>query len=292
VTQNMVYSQDIRGDQVMSETVAGEWGRPVNTAAHQKGGIHDDETAADLGFEGGTVAGSIHMEQFLPLLLDAFGDAWWSTGVLSMYFKQATVDRQPVRCFLMPGNSGQARVWMENEEQQMIMEGTANLGDCTLPTALGARLDALRPAGELRILKNMAVDQQTQAETQVGSQFMDNQLQVITESHENFTSNAAYGQRVLSNTQVVRIFDPAEQRLAEAAIQPFVGLYGGIEVAFEKGPVLEETAYESTCKVVGLSDSPKTEILWRESQLLKDGQPVARMLKMDRLMKNSSPLWD
>ena len=56
----------------MSATLAGEWGTPVNTAAHQKGGIHDDDTATDLGFRGGTVAGSIHMEQFLPLLLDVF----------------------------------------------------------------------------------------------------------------------------------------------------------------------------------------------------------------------------
>ena len=120
---------------------------------------------------------------------------------------------------------------------------------------------------------------------------MNEQLRVITQSHEHFVSDEAYGERVLSNTQVVRIFDPAEQQIAESAIQPFVGLYGGIEIAFENGPVLEETDYESTCKVVGLSDSPQTEILWRENQLLKDGKPIASMLKMDRLMKNSSPLW-
>ena len=101
----------------MSATLAGEWGTPVNTSAHQKGGIHDDDTATDLGFRGGTVAGSIHMEQFLPLLLDAFSEAWWRNGVLSMYFRQATVDRQPVRCFLTPSDSGQAKVWMENEDQ-------------------------------------------------------------------------------------------------------------------------------------------------------------------------------
>ena len=275
----------------MSATLAGEWGTPVNTSAHQKGGIHDDDTATDLGFRGGTVAGSIHMEQFLPLLLDAFSEAWWRNGVLSMYFRQATVDRQPVRCFLTPSSSGQAKVWMENEDQQIIMEGSANLSDCPKSSALRERLAVVRPADELRILKDISLGHQASAKTRVERRFMDEQLRVITQSHEHFVSDKAYGERVLSNTQVVRIFDPAEQQIAESAIQPFVGLYGGIEIAFENGPVLEETDYESTSKVVGLSDSPQTEILWRENQLLKDGKPIASMLKMDRLMKNSSPLW-
>ena len=98
-------------------------------------------------------------------------------------------------------------------------------------------------------------------------------------------------QRALPYTQTVRVFDAAEQALAKPAVHPFVGLYGGIEIAFVHGPVLEETDYDSTSTVVGLGDSPKTEILWRESELYKDGQLIARMLKMDRLLKNSSPLW-
>ncbi len=64
----------------MQAAITGEWRRPVNTAAHQKGGIHDDDTATDLGFRGGTVAGAIHMEQFPPLLLEMFGADFWQTG--------------------------------------------------------------------------------------------------------------------------------------------------------------------------------------------------------------------
>jgi len=72
---------------------------------------------------------------------------------------------------------------------------------------------------------------------------------------------------------------------------PFVGLYGAIEIEFINGPVLAETEYKGSGEIVGLSDSPQTEILWRDSILMTD-KPIARMLKMDRLMKNSSPLWD
>ena len=38
--------------------------RSVNNARHIPGSIHDDATATKLGFRGGTVAGSIHLELF------------------------------------------------------------------------------------------------------------------------------------------------------------------------------------------------------------------------------------
>ena len=39
--------------------------------------IHDDATAAELGFRGGTVAGDVHMNQFPPVLLRVFGKEWF-----------------------------------------------------------------------------------------------------------------------------------------------------------------------------------------------------------------------
>ena len=53
----------------------GEFRKPRNSAAEVKGSIHDDATASKLGFKGGTVAGSIHMDQFVPGLLELYGDA-------------------------------------------------------------------------------------------------------------------------------------------------------------------------------------------------------------------------
>ena len=48
---------------------------PANLAADAAGSIHDDTTAQKLGFRGGTVAGSVHMQQFPPMppseMLDA-----------------------------------------------------------------------------------------------------------------------------------------------------------------------------------------------------------------------------
>ncbi len=290
-------TRTIRGRDIdMQAHITGEWRRPTNTAADQKGGIHDDDTATDLGFRGGTVAGSIHMEQFPPLLEQVFGEAYWRTGSLSLYFRSATVDQEPVRCFVgEPVDAGAVRraaVWMENEAGETIMSGTAACGGHDTGSELRARLAELRPVTELRILKDMAVgDTCSAVPTRVSDERVDRQLTVITEPLAWYRDPARFGARVLPMTGVVGMFDPAEQELARPAIQPFVGLYGAIEIEFVNGPVFSETSYLSSGEIVGLTDSPKTEVLWRDLQLEQDGRPVARMLKMDRILKDSSPLW-
>ena len=280
----------------MQAAITGEWRRPVNTAAHQKGGIHDDDTATDLGFRGGTVAGAIHMEQFPPLLLEMFGADFWQTGTLSMYFRSATVDREPVRCLTTEpkrvGNIRRTNVWMEKEDGTIVASGTASCGGHDEKSELRSKLESIRPISELRILKNLKVGARCEDQRCfVENSFLDAQLGVITEPLSCYKTSNEFSGRVLPVTQVVRAFDPPEVALITEVEPPFVGLYGAIEIEFINGPVLAETEYKGSGEIVGLSDSPQTEILWRDSILMTD-KPIARMLKMDRLMKNSSPLWD
>lgn len=114
---------------VTSEILSGEERRPVNPA--QSGSIHDDSVAQKLGFRGGTIAGSIHLEQFVPLLLEAFGAEWFRSGSLSAYFRYATLHDEPVRCFLRkPERSADVQVeaWMDTPSGQRVCEGTASVG--------------------------------------------------------------------------------------------------------------------------------------------------------------------
>jgi len=280
----------------MQAAITGEWRRPVNTAAHQKGGIHDDDTATDLGFRGGTVAGAIHMEQFPPLLLEMFGADFWQTGTLSMYFRSATVDREPVRCLTTEpkrvGNIRRTNVWMEKEDGTIVASGTASCGGHDEKSELRRKLESIRPISELRILKNLEVGARCEDQRCfVENSFLDAQLGVITEPLSCYKTSNEFSGRVLPVTQVVRAFDPPEVALITEVEPPFVGLYGAIEIEFINGPVFAETEYKGSGEIVGLSDSPQTEILWRDSILMTD-KPIARMLKMDRLMKNSSPRWD
>ena len=227
----------------MQAAITGEWRRPVNTAAHQKGGIHDDDTATDLGFRGGTVAGAIHMEQFPPLLLEMFGADFWQTGTLSMYFRSATVDREPVRCLTTEpervGNIRRTNVWMEKEDGTIVASGTASCGGHDEKSELRRKLESIRPISELRILKNLKVGARCEDQRCfVENSFLDAQLGVITEPLSCYKTSNEFSGRVLPVTQVVRAFDPPEVALITEVEPPFVGLYGAIEIEFINGPVL------------------------------------------------------
>ena len=45
---------------------------------------------------------------------------------MSFYFRQATVDREPVRAAPAKAGEPHARLWMENEAEALIAEGTAS----------------------------------------------------------------------------------------------------------------------------------------------------------------------
>ena len=76
----------------LSRVVTGPLGAARNWSTDEgAGSIHDDETAENLGFRGGTVAGDIHMNQFPPVLVNIFGEQWFERGNLSLNFRNATV---------------------------------------------------------------------------------------------------------------------------------------------------------------------------------------------------------
>ena len=73
----------------------------------------------------------------------------------------------------------------------------------------------------------------------------------------------------------------------------YVGLFGAIELQLLAGPIFVEHDYVADGRVLALSDSPKTEMVWYESTLKEpsDGAPVARMIMLSRCLKASSALW-
>jgi hypothetical protein len=83
--------------------------KPINSAIKIVGSIHDDNMASRLGLRGGTVAGSIHLELFPPLLLKAFGQRWFERGNVSIYFLDPTTDREEVRARVKVPASSDAR---------------------------------------------------------------------------------------------------------------------------------------------------------------------------------------
>lgn len=113
--------------------IAGAWRNPVNNSGHEAGTIHDDTTAKELGFRSGTIAGSIHMEQFLPLCEHVFGQAWQRTGALSLYFTNPSIDGEAVQARISIAETSippmrRRVVSMQTSRDLVVLEGSATIG--------------------------------------------------------------------------------------------------------------------------------------------------------------------
>ena len=268
-----------------------------NMSRDAKGSIHDDATATKLGFRGGTVAGSIHMELFPPLLLKAFGQRWFEDGTLSMYFLNATTDAEPVRAFVRePANTSDAQVdvWVERQDGMRVAEGSASVGDPGEPTALLRRPLDRFDTGELRMLKGIGpgfefepVDVRITPEQQVP------RMQVITEPLDWYVGDSPWGGPIAMPTTTVQMLYAKSVASMRGAIGKAVGLFGAIELRNINGPVMVDTPYRVTGHVVAVGQSPKTEYMWFETGMDdEDGKRVAEMRMLLRWMKASSMLYE
>lgn len=282
------------------DVIAGPVREPRNSAAHLgAGSIHDDKTAKNLGFRGGTVAGSLHMEQFPPLLMQAFGDDWLRTGGQSLYFRYATTDGEPVQAFarrptpLVDGN-GRTEVWMDDPDGNRICDGTASIGAPDKDSALRQRLASVPAPNDIRILSGLQVGMEgptiparlTQEQLQL-------RLDVITEPLPAYTDASIFGHCIATPALQVRILRPAEAAMMPRDENFGVGLFGAIELQLLNGPVFVEYDYEATAKVLAIGETPKTEFLYYEATLYDPahGSDVLSMIMMLRFMKKSSKLW-
>ena len=282
-------------DPARDAAFAGPWRAPVNIAADAQGSIHDDKTARELGLRGGTVAGSIHMEQFPPLLVRLFGEAWLKRGGLSLYFKHATTNGERVRCCASvptrDGAAGRARVWMEAEAGQLVCEGTASVGAPDPASALRQRLASATPPKELRILKHLHAGATVSGcPARIASTALDRHLKVITEPMPGYADAVVFGGRALPANLAIDALRACEATLTPLTA-PSVGLYGAIELNMLDGPIFADRDYLVRGRIVAFGETPQTEVIWTESVISHGERDVASLLLMSRLMKASSPLW-
>ena len=268
-----------------AETWIGPFREPRNMAAEIKGSIHDDATATKLGFRGGTVAGSVHMDQFVPRLIELYGERWFEAGGLSLYFTQATVDREEVQAQVM-GAEPRAQLSMFDRAGALICTGTGSPGtdpgtDLAGRMAVQERADPAR----LRILAPLRVGDVGEARVTLDSDRLKKHLEIITEDV------AVYADGVLPPSQAVGLAHQARSAAVGKAAQPHVGLFGALEVQHLAGPLRAGVEYVARTKILKLTESPKTENTWHEVVFSEAGQDIARVLFYLRFLKGSSPLW-
>jgi hypothetical protein len=269
--------------------------RSVNNASKVAGSIHDDATATKLGFRGGTVAGSIHLELFPPILLKAFGQRWFERGTISTYFVNATTDREAVRAFVkQPSHDAadaQVDIWVERDDGMRVAEGTASVGNPEEPSALMRRPLDRFDAGQLRILGGLRVgDRFDECDAFITKATMSERMKVITEPLDWYFKPSPWGDAIATPATMVQLLYAQSIATLRGKLGQAVGLFGAIELRNINGPVLVEHPYRVGGSIVALGQSPRTEYMWFETALNEaDGKRVAEMRMLLRFMKASSP---
>ena len=280
---------------------------PYNLSADAKGSIHDDATAAELGFRGGTVAADIHLEQFGDILVEAFGSTWFERGSLSLYFMHALADREPVSAMLdmpdaaLPATDTQVTARMETPDGVAVASGTASAGHTSEPTALYARDRRGVDPASLRMLQHVRVGQALDVQTRRpwgSDQMRRHTAGIMTAPLDWYVGDSPWGGPICSPLTTCRLLVAGMTASIEQTCGEFVGMYGAIEVRNHRGPLLLDTEYTITGRVLDVADTPKTEVLWftTEAREVSDpgspgSEPVASLTMMTRLLKGSSPLY-
>ena len=283
----------------MTRIIRGRTVRPTNADYNDPGGIHNDATAQELGFRGGTIAGSSHLDTFVPVLLEAFGQDWFRTGSLSMYFRHATIDGDPT-CALVelpdnttaPLRNTQVRAVIEMSDGTLVGEGPASVGVPGEPTALDNR-DLRHDASAARILSDVALGEVLGPFTAAidGARLARGCERRITEVLDWYLGPSPFGGAIAPPSALIDLFANVAGEALLPRLGEAVGLWGAMEVRHHHGPVLVDQPYEVTITIAAIGDSPKTEILWYDAAAYDGETLVATARVLSRFVKASSPLY-
>ncbi|HXW85362.1 MAG TPA: hypothetical protein VEJ86_13225, partial [Candidatus Binataceae bacterium] len=225
------------------------------------------------------------------------GPRWFERGTLSLYFLNATTDREAVRAYLKEPSAGasdsQVEVWVERDDRMRVAEGTASVGSPAEPSALLRRpLDRFDP-GEMRILGALKVgDKFEDCEVILPADANAARTKVITEPLDWYVGASPWGGAIVTPAAMVQLLYAKPIATLRSKIGTAVGLFGAIELRNINGPVKVDHFYRATGHVVALGQSPKTEYMWFESAIDEpDGKRIAEMRMLLRFMKASSPLY-
>lgn len=287
--------------------------------------IHDDATAAKVGLKLAPIHGTVHWSQFTPLLLQAFGPAWFETGSISVHFVNMVGHLQPVRAFMTKPDPNkptqQVDIWMEHLDGRPVLEGTASVGlkPGQMTTTAQSKISAIKPVKGRLLFQRHSVGTKSLNKEHARINFGEvvgplfpfthrQKLEIITEFHPWFSEEAdqasPWGRAILPPESLNQIMLghvggaagarwPAlggdEWLHAALGGRTPVGLFGGCEVIMHNGPVFVGEDYECTREVVAMGETPRAEFRWMRTYLFskESGKLIAEMTLQDMMLKSS-----
>jgi hypothetical protein len=287
-------------------TLTGPWRGPAQMLQEQSNdgrpSVHDGDTAATLGLIGAPIEGPTHFSQFDPLAVEVWGFAWWERGCISSHFRTMVVEGEEVQASATTTGDRSATIAARKADGTPVLEGTISLGPDHPQTALEARRAAQGDPGELFILDQIEVGMEWPESITASIPYdegngpgypfsLAEKAVKITEPSSWYTPDGA------ADNPWGRIVVPFEMAsvLANKSGRgfpvrgPALGLFLDLEVRMVNGPIFADTDYELRRKVVGLSQSKRTESYWTETTISdpSSGDLVAVVLLHQGVFKES-----
>ena len=292
----------------MSAKVFGEFRAPRQMLAEQEYGghlsIHDGKTAAKLGFAGAPIEGPTHFSQFVPLLHEQFGDAWFERGCISAHYQNMVVEGEEVRAFIEKSKSDEPliRIGAEKRDGTPVLTGTASLGPDYGDTEISQRIARLRPSAQLVILSELTAGQKGAGNPEsvimdfdqnMGQMYpftLNQKLEVITEPHPYYRSVRSPWPRAVIPLEMISVLTQyTSDQSGFRTKGPALGLFAGQEIKLIAGPLFVNHPYMLEREIIALSESRRTEYMWIKTRVF-DAQTTAlaaEVILNSATMKNS-----
>lgn len=256
-----------------------DWVQPVNRWSNAENSIHNDDVAKEIGMRGGTIPGTVHLNHFVPLIMQRWGKRWYEHGTISMFYTFATTDREDVRAVMgepPAGDNVKVDAYVENAQGTTVAKGSLSIGTPAEPDYVrGLELvDAARD--ELRILERLHTGDPSPSMDEVAVSSGDGE--------------GEYAGILIHPAAMYGLLNVGFHR---DSIRRAVGFFGATEINLKNGPIRLNHKYRRTGKVACVGASSKTEFAWVDSRIedVDTGKLVAEMRHMTRWMKASSKRW-
>jgi hypothetical protein len=274
--------------------------RPLQMLADQEyfghDSIHDDATAEQLGFRAGPIEGPTHFSQFMPLLAQLWGRAWFERGCFSAHYQNMVVEGEEVRAFvaLSPEGATRSAAWALKADGTPVLEASVSLGPG--PTLLDERVAKLRPPERLLILEDVRVGMTGVADERVRMDFdqhmgplypftLRQKLARITESSPWYTDSSPWGRPIIPLEMVSVLAEYSFEQAKFPVKGPAVGLFADQELRMVEGPLFVGEDYLLRREIVALSESKRVESLWVKTRIYDASGSV---LKAEMLLNHAS----
>lgn len=287
------------------DMLVGPYRRPAQMLSAQEyddhASIHDDATAQQLGFKGGTIEGPTHFSQIVPLGVAIWGQRFLSDGCISAQYRSAAYTGDQVRAVIeRPATDASVtNVRVERDDGTEILRGTVSVGSGS-HTAVDVKLARLEPLDRAVILRDVRPGvKRPRVAVRMGSSdpmgklypfSLADKLRVITETSGWYASaDNPWGRPIIPFEMISVLANHIADSDPWTVHGPTVDLFSDQEIRLLAGPLFVDEPYEIEREVIALSGSKRTESIWVRTNIFAPGgaTPLATMTLNTASLKDS-----